>query len=126
MLYDNSMLAVWVGSSLLAFTGGDWALLAAAVIGSSGLGGLGSLWLGLRKYKADNRQRAAESAAQVKTVAAAEAEAAMRIMGASVVRLEAEVVAAVARVERCEEAWLEHIKTCPLWKDRPTRQNRSR
>lgn len=117
MVYDSTTFAVLAGSHVLAVTGGDLALLIAALIGSSGIGGLASLWLGLRKMQSDTRLRELEAAADIKTVAAAEADTAMRIMGGSVVRLEAEVVATSARVKRCEDAWLEHIKICPLWQD---------
>lgn len=104
-----------IGSSpLLAATGGDLVVLVVAIIGSSGLGGLVTAWLGLKKFNADNAEREAGQEAQIKTVAAAEAEAAMRIMGASVARLQDEVLTLTNRVRACEQHRADHALVCPL------------
>lgn len=109
---------------MLALTGGDWAILIVAILGSGGLAGMVTAYGGLRKLKIDAASAAVASEGQIKTVAAAEAEAAMRIMGESVARLKDEVIAAGKRIsgcedrcERCETTWLDHLKICPLWKE---------
>lgn len=118
---------------MLALTGGDWAILIVAILGSGGMAGMITAYGGLRRLRIDATVAAAASEGQIKTVAAAEAEAAMRIMGESVARLKDEVIAANSRVqaqdnrikgcedrcERCETTWLEHLKVCPMWKDPP-------
>lgn len=77
---------------MLALTGGDWAILAAAIVGSSGLGGTITALVGMRKLKVDEKQVTASVETQARTVAAEEAEAAMRVMGAALAVVKAELL----------------------------------
>ena len=116
MFYGNPMLALWVATqTIVAAAADNPALLLAAIIGTGGISGLVTARLGWRKQKADEKARAAEQAVQIRTVAAEEAEAAMRIMGDVVEHLEREVLTLRSRVEACEDRWSDHAVVCPLF-----------
>jgi Tfp pilus assembly protein PilX len=79
-----------LGFGLAAVDGADWLVVITLVIGSAGISGLATAWLGLAKYRSEQKQQRIVGAVQVRTVAAEEAEAAMRIMGQTVDRVNAE------------------------------------
>src|SRR5687767_5199718 len=101
----NLTASLW--SSLYAVTTAEWVALVVAVIGAGGLGSFYSAIIAAKRLKSDHK-------VQIRTVAAEEAEAAMRIMGGSVARLQDEVEALTERVRRCETNRREHAKVCPL------------
>lgn len=106
---------------LAALSGGDWVVLMAAIIGSSGLGGIVSSYVGLRRLNIDEEQVAITATTAARTVAAQEAESAMKVMGETLARSDIENKRLVERIERCEakciecnERWFEHSLLCPL------------
>jgi Tfp pilus assembly protein PilX len=66
---------------------------------SAGIAGIITALVGVAKYRTDVQQQRVVSAAQMRTVAAEEAEAAMRIMGETVDRANAETRRIAAQVE---------------------------
>jgi hypothetical protein len=114
-------LGAIVVMALLAVSGGDVALLIGALVGAGGIGGITTGWVSLRKLRIEEAAAADENRVTAKTVAAAEAEAAMRVMGASVSRLEAEVLQQGTRLVSCEERcracqteFAAHAAICPI------------
>lgn len=79
-----------LGVGLATVTGADWLLVFTLVIGSAGLTGVVTAWLGVAKYRSEQKQQRIVGAVQVRTVAAEEAENAMRIMGDALNRVHGE------------------------------------
>jgi hypothetical protein len=79
LLYAASSAPVCIfASALIALTGADWTALVTTVLGSSALATISGLVVGLRRNRAEALAQRIAGSAQMKTVAAEEAESAAR------------------------------------------------
>jgi hypothetical protein len=115
-------MAWTVGYGLFALTGGDFAALTVLIVGSSGVAGLVTMFVGLRKYRQEAQAQRVTGSAEIRTVAKDEAESAMRVMGDVVAeqdryvkRLETRVIECERRCDICQTNWAEHRVICPLF-----------
>jgi hypothetical protein len=108
LLYAASSAPVRIfASALIALTGADWTALVTTVLGSSALATISGLVVGLRRNRAEALAQRIAGSAQMKTVAAEEAESATRVLGGVVDRLD-------DRLTKCETRWTTHERVCPL------------
>lgn len=114
MTFGSYGLVLVAWSYLVGLSGAEWATIMAAIVGAGGAGSIITGTVAMKKVRVDEKAAKAQSEVTVRTVAAEEAEAAMRIMGLSVVRLQDEVVDLRARMVQCESRYQEHAAVCPL------------
>lgn len=98
----------------LALTGSELLAMVTLLLGSSGLSAIVASIASIRRVRLEAATSKADAEVRIRTVAAEEAEAAIRIMGASLVRLKEEVVVLNKRIEECEQKHREHSLVCPL------------
>lgn len=85
---------------LYAVTGGDLVLFTTAILGSGGVAAIMTTFVGLKKLRDEAKERQREEARTFRTVAAEEAESAMRVMGEAVDRVAADLAKErAARIE---------------------------
>src|SRR6478735_2979259 len=101
-IVDDAVVLYAFGAAVV--TGADWLLVVTVALGSAGIGGVSTAWLGVAKYRSEQRQMKIMNSVQVRTVAAEEAEAAMRIMGETVDRVNAAYAALAAQHDALTEA----------------------
>jgi hypothetical protein len=85
---------VFALAMLFALTGGDWALIVTALVGAGGISGMFTASLGIAKYRREQRASAKvereQAETRFRTVAADEAESAVRVMGEALNRVNAD------------------------------------
>lgn len=89
-----------------AFSTSEWVTLGSLLVAAVGATGLGSI-LSARNLRARQPM-------ETRTVAAEEAEAAVRTIAAAMGRLEIEMASAQGQLQRCEDRHAEHARICPL------------
>lgn len=96
--------------ALLALTAAEWVVIIVAIAGSTVIGQMTTFMRALGRF----RQEKAAAPTRERTVAAEEAESALRIMGATIEQQHSDIGDLRTRVESCENRWREHLQVCPL------------
>lgn len=112
-------------SILIALTGGDVVALVTIALSGGLVGAIGTTVVGLRKQRSEATVSQASVVTEARTVAAATAESAMKVMNDALDRVVAEADADRARFDRrladcesecqtCRQRWEGHASVCPL------------
>lgn len=91
---------LFIFAVLFALTGGDWALIITALVGAGGISGMMTASVGIAKYRKEQRVEREQQVTQVRTVAAEEAENAVKVLGETLTRVNDENIRLRADLEQ--------------------------
>lgn len=107
--FDLLSLSLWAYAAL---TGGEWAALLVAVAGSGGIASVASSIVAIKRSKGEDQRGD-------RTVAAEEAEGALRMMGTNLAYIQTELNEKRVEIAKQRKWRDDHTRICPLLRINP-------
>jgi len=105
------MPSLYMIGVLFSLTAGEWVTVMAAIFGTGLIGQVIAGSEAVRRLRKEKRQEPVI----MRTVAAEEAESAVRILGVTIEQQHREIQGIRTELATCEQRWRDHVNLCPLW-----------